>query len=260
VKPLFSKFLGWDRTPVALGLVGLASLSWVYLLSMAWGMHHMEIGASMIIMPAMEHWTAWDLVLVFLMWVVMMVAMMVPAVSPVVLCFATVKRNRQARNPLVPTGIFLLGYLSVWIGFSLAATFAQWVLLSLTLVSPMMDRADNILGGCILLAAGLFQFTRLKNACLSHCRSPIGFFMTEWRDGLLGAFQMGLKHGSYCLGCCWILMGLLFVFGVMNLFWVAALSAFVLLEKTALVRLRVSRLSGALFIAWGAWLVFGLRG
>jgi len=129
------------------------------------------------------------------------------------------------------TGQFLLGYLTLWTGFSALATLAQWGLLTAALVSPMMESTSKALGGGLLLGAGLFQFSRLKYACLAHCRSPMGFLATEWRDGSWGAFRMGLKHGGYCLGCCWALMGLLFAFGVMNLLWVAGISGFVLLEK-----------------------------
>jgi predicted metal-binding membrane protein len=138
----------------------------------------------------------------------------------------------------------------------LIATLAQWGLLTVALISPMMESRSDILGGALLLAAGLFQFTSLKDACLAHCRSPIGFFLTEWRDGPLGAFRMGLKHGSYCLGCCWALMGLLFAFGVMNLLWVATISAFILLEKMTPAARWISRFSGALFLGWGGWLLF----
>ena len=219
-----------DRTIVAFGLAGVATLSWTYLIYMDWGMRHMDVGMDMVIMPAMQHWTAWDLVLVFLMWAVMMVAMMVPAASPVILLFAEINRRRnQHQGTFASTGEFLLGYLTAWTGFSVFATLAQWGLLTAALVSPMMESTSKALGGGLLLGAGLFQFSRLKYACLAHCRSPMGFLATEWRDGLGGAFRMGLKHGCYCLGCCWALMVLLFAFGVMNLLWVASISAFVLL-------------------------------
>ena len=155
------------------------------------------------------------------------------------------------------TGQFLLGYLAVWTGFSVLATVAQWGLLTAALVSPMMASTSNVLGAGLLLMAGLFQFSHLKYACLAHCRSPIGFFATEWREGSWGAFKMGLKHGGYCLVCCWALMALLFAFGVMNLLWVAGLSLLVLLEKVAPFERLVSKIAGLVFIGWAAWLVFG---
>jgi predicted metal-binding membrane protein len=246
-----------DRTIVALGLAGIATLSWIYLIYMDWGMRHMDVGMEMVLMPAMQHWTAWDVVLVFMMWTVMMVAMMVPAASPVILLFAQINRRRnEQQGPFVATGQFLLGYLTAWAGFSVLATLAQWGLLTAALVSPMMESTSKPLGAGLLLVAGLFQLSRLKYACLAHCRSPVGFLATEWRPGSRGAFTMGLKHGGYCLGCCWALMGLLFALGVMNLLWVAGISAFVLLEKIAPANQLVSRLSGLLFIGWAAWIVF----
>jgi predicted metal-binding membrane protein len=246
-----------DRAIVKIGLGLVTALSWTYLLCMDWGMRHMDIGINMVIMPAMQHWTAWDLVLVFLMWAIMMVAMMAPAASPVILLFAEINRRRNATHgPLIATGQFLLGYLTAWTGFSLLATLAQWALLTAALVSPMMESTSKVLGAMLLLAAGFFQFSRLKYACLAHCRSPLGFFATEWRTDSCAAFSMGLKHGAYCLGCCWALMGLLFAFGVMNLLWVAAISAFVLLEKISARAHLVSRISGFLLIGWAVWVVF----
>ena len=157
----------------------------------------------MVIMPAMQHWTAWDLVLVFLMWMVMMIAMMVPSASPVVLLFAEINRHRHEQHgAFVSSMHFLLGYLTAWTGFSVLATLAQWGLLTADLLSPMMVSTNKVLGAGLLLGAGLFQFSRFKYACLAHCRSPIGFLATEWQPGLWGAFRIGLTHGSYCMGCC----------------------------------------------------------
>ena len=258
VSSILVAVLKLDRLVVTLGLAAVATLSWIYLICMDWGMRHMDVGMNMVIMPAMQHWSAWDLVLVFLMWAVMMVAMMVPAASPVILLFAEINRRRnEHQGTFVSTGQFLLGYLTVWTGFSVLATLAQWGLLTTALVSPMMESTSKALDGGLLLAAGLFQFSRLKYACLAHCRSPMGFLATEWRDGSGGAFKMGLKHGGYCLGCCWTLMGLLFAFGVMNLLWVAVISGFVLLEKIISANQLISRLGGILFIGWAAWIVFG---
>src|ERR1700692_669219 len=241
-----------------MGLAGVATLAWIYLIYMDWGMRHMDVGMNMVIMPAMQHWTAWDLGLVFLMWAVMMVAMMVPAASPVILLFAEINRRRnEHQGRFVSSGQFLLGYLTAWTGFSILATLAQWALLTAPLVSPMMQSTSKALGGGLLLGAGLFQFSRLKYACLAHCRSPMGFLATEWQDGPRGAFRMGLKHGGYCLGCCWALMGLLFAFGVMNLLWVACISGFFLLEKVTSAHPLVSRLGGPLVIVLGAWVCFG---
>jgi predicted metal-binding membrane protein len=258
VSPIVAAVLKRDRAIVAMGLAGIATLAWIYLIYMDWGMRHMDVGMNMVIMPAMQHWTAWDLALVFLMWVVMMVAMMIPAASPVILLFTEINRRRHEHQAtLVSTGQFLLGYLTAWTGFSVLATLTQWALLTAALVSPMMQSTSKALGGGLLLGAGLFQFSRLKYACLAHCRSPMGFLATEWREGPRGAFGMGLKHGGYCLGCCWALMVLLFVFGVMNLLWVTLIRGVVLLEKITSANQSFSRLGGLVFIVWAAWVVFG---
>jgi predicted metal-binding membrane protein len=176
-----------------------------------------------------------------------------------ILFFAEINRHRnQHQDTFVSTAQFLVGYLTVWTGFSVLAALTQWGLLTVALVSPMMESTSKALGGALLLGAGLFQFSPLKYACLAHCRSSMGFFVTEWRGGSWGTFRMGLKHGGYCLGCCWALMGLLFAFGVMNLLWVASISGFVLLDKIAAGNQLVSRLGGLLFIGWATWIVFGL--
>jgi len=147
--------------------------------------------------------------------------------------------------------IFLSGYPLVWTGFSALTTLAQWGLHEAALLSPMMVSTSPILGGVLLLAAGLFQWTPLKYACLNHCRSPLGFLMTDWRDGRRDALLMGLKHGSYRTGCCWFLMALLFVAGVMNLLWVAAITAFVLIEKAAPRGDLIGRFAGVVLCAAG---------
>jgi predicted metal-binding membrane protein len=169
-----------------------------------------------------------------------------------VLTFAMVNRKRREREqPFVPTGIFLLGYVIVWTGFSALAAVAQWALHGWTLLSPKMVSTSPLLGGALLIAAGLFQWTPLKNACLSHCRSPLSFLMTDWREGKLGALVMGLKHGTYCTGCCWFLMALLFVAGVMNVWWVALIAVLVLIEKIAPKGIWFGRIAGIALGVWG---------
>jgi len=177
-------------------------------------------------------WGAADVSATLLMWIIMMIGMMTPSAAPMVLAFASVSDQRREENrPYVPAVIFLGGYLSVWAVFSVAATAVQWSLHSLALLSPMMVSTSPYFGTSLLLSAAVFQWTPLKKTCLAHCRSPLGFLMTHWHPGAWGAFLMGLHHGVYCIGCCWALMALLFVAGVMNLLWVATLSAFVLAEK-----------------------------
>jgi predicted metal-binding membrane protein len=240
-----------DRLIVLVGLAGITALAWSYAGYLAWDMGRMDMSMDMA-MPHMQMWGVLDLVLLFVMWAVMMVAMMVPSAAPMLLMFTTINRRRQAQQqPYVPTTIFLGGYLLVWTGFSIIATLAQWGLHSAALLSPMMVSTSSILGGLVLLAAGIFQWTPLKYTCLTHCRSPLGFLMTDWREGHRGALSMGLRHGMYCVGCCWFLMALLFVAGVMNLLWVAALAAFVLVEKVVPRGDLVGRVAGGGLVVAG---------
>ncbi len=246
-----------DRNVVITGLAVIIALAWAYMFHLAWEMRNMNMGMEMT-MPNMQVWDIVDLLLMFIMWTVMMVAMMTPSAAPMILMFSKINRQRHdQQSPFVATGIFLLGYLIVWTCFSATATLAQWGLHSAALLSPMMVSNSPVLGGVLLIGAGIFQFTPLKHACLSHCRSPLGFFMTEWREGRRGALIMGLRHGNYCVGCCWLLMALLFVAGVMNLLWVAAIAAYVLIEKIVPAGHWVSRAIGLLVMVGGAWMVAG---
>jgi predicted metal-binding membrane protein len=247
-----------DRIIVLSGLALITALSWVYVLSLTSDMQTMEMGAEMA-MPRMQAWGVADFGLTFGMWAVMMIAMMTPSAAPMILMFAQVNRRRRKQQvSYVPTGVFLVGYLVVWAGFSVMATTAQWALHTLSLLSPLTAITSPIFGGVLLLVAGIYQWTPLKHACLSKCRSPLGFVLNEWREGRWGAFLMGLKHGGYCTGCCWSLMALLFVAGVMNLLWVAAIAGFVLLEKVAPAGDWLGRVAGVLFIGWGVWMVVGV--
>ena len=232
-------------------LAMVCGLAWVYLLNMAWGMQHMDVGASMVIMPRMVSWQPVDLALVLAMWTIMMVAMMLPSATPMILLFAAVSRQRAQARTALDVAAFVAAYIATWTAFSVVATLLQWGLLEATLVSPMMDASSPMLGGVLLIAAGVYQFTPQKDACLSKCQSPLIFLSAHWRRGARGAFVMGAQHGLYCLGCCWLLMLLLFVLGVMNLVWVALLSAFVLLEKTLSDATWFRRLAGFVFIVWG---------
>ena len=242
-----------DRTIVLAGLAGIVMLSWAYVVYLAWQMEGMDPG---IALPQIQSWNVTDFLFMFLMWAVMMVAMLVPSAAPIVLMFATVNRRRQARSaPYVPTAVFALGYVAVWAVFSLAATLTQWGLNEAALLSSAMRSTTPVLGGLLLVVAGVFQWTPLKEACLVHCRSPLGFIMTHWRERRRGAFLMGLHHGTYCVGCCWALMLLLFVNAVMNLLWVGAIAAFVLMEKVVPAKGRLSQVTGALLVAWGLFVL-----
>ncbi len=247
-----------DRIIVLGGLAAITALSWIYVSSLASEMRNMEMGAEMA-MPQMQAWGVADFVLTFGMWAVMMVAMMTPSAAPMILMFAGVNRRRWEQDvSYVPTSVFLVGYLVVWAGFSVLATTAQWGLHAVSLLSPMMALTSPVLGGVLLVAAGIYQWTPLKHACLSNCRSPLGFVLNEWREGSWGALLMGLKHGGYCTGCCWSLMALLLVAGVMNLLWVAAIAGFVLLEKVAPGGDRLGRVAGVVLVGWGVWMVAGV--
>jgi len=240
-----------DRAIVLAGVAGLSALAWAYLLALAWRMPHREMAMAMA-MPHLQAWGATEVLLTWVMWAVMMVAMMTPSAAPMILMFATVnRRHRGQQGPLVPTSVFSLGYLLVWGGFSVVATLAQWGLHTAALLSPMMVSTSPMLGGLLLLAAGIFQWTPLKSTCLTQCRSPLGFLMTEWREGASGALLMGLRHGRYCVGCCWVLMALLFVAGVMNLLWVAAMAVFVLVEKVLPRGELVGRVVGGMLMLAG---------
>jgi predicted metal-binding membrane protein len=172
------------------------------------------------------------------------------------LTFTTVNRKRREREqPFVPTGVFMLGYLAGWALFSAFAAVAQWALHALTLLSPRMVSTSPLFGGVLLIVAGLLQWSPLKSLCLIHCRSPLRFLLTEWREGSSGAFWMGVRHGGLCTGCCWVLMTLLFVVGVMNMWWVAVIAALVLVEKIAPKGLVLGRLAGLALVAWGIWLI-----
>ena len=246
-----------DRAVVVAAVLIIAAIAWtytVYLAETGMGMGDMEMGMAM---ADMRSWSGLDFGLMFVMWAVMMVAMMTPSAAPMLLMFASVNRKRREREaPYVPTGVFLAGYVMMWAGFSLAATAGNWGLHQASLLSSMMGASTNgYLGGTLLLLAGVFQWSPLKYACLKQCRTPMGFLMTSWRDGRGGALRMGLEHGAYCLGCCWAVMLLLFVLGVMNLVWIAALAAFVLAEKVTPKGEWVSRGTGVLMLGWGAWAI-----
>jgi predicted metal-binding membrane protein len=181
--------------------------------------------------------------------------MMLPSATPILLLFARVNRKEKSGGrPYVPTAAFAAGYLAAWGGFSALAAGLQWELERLGLLSSMMVPTNVWLGGAILIAAGAWQLTPIKNVCLRHCRSPLSFLANRWRAGRLGAFRMGLKHGVYCLGCCWFLMGLLFFGGVMNLYWIFGLAMFVLIEKTVPMGRWLARAAGVGLVGWGVML------
>jgi len=249
-----------DRALIASCIVLITALAWAYLVHLN---RHMtspiERGSMMASMGMVmnQPWGAGDLLLTFAMWAVMMIGMMAVPALPVLLLFAGVHAKRADRGvvPAVPS--FGLGYLMVWLAFSACATAAQWALHDAALLSSTMATSSTSVSGVILITAGAYQLTPLKAGCLARCQSPLGFLMSNWRDGSRGAFLMGFRHGIVCLGCCWALMAVLFVVGVMNLAWVGVLTLFILAEKIGLIGARVSRAGGAILIALGAVLVSG---
>ena len=282
--------LARDRIVVITGLATVIALSWIYiLLGASMGMTAFEMttmsipGASSTMeMPVkssgmssqesmgssmrMAHaammqpaiWTLSYAALMFLMWWIMMVAMMLPSASPMILLFARLQRQQKEKgSPFVSTSVFTAGYLVTWGVFSAIATGAQWGFERAGLLSAMMPSTSGLFAGVLLLAAGIYQLTPLKHACLRHCRSPIQFITHYWRTGSGGAFRMGIDHGVFCLACCWFLMALLFVGGVMNLYWIVGLALFVLLEKTIPAGHWLGSITGIGLMIWGGWLMAG---
>jgi predicted metal-binding membrane protein len=244
-----------DRIVILFVLGSITLAAWAYLSHMAMdaGTHGMLHDAAI---PCVMSWGAADLVFSFLMWSVMMVAMMIPSATPMFLAFAVINEGRnEAGYPLIATGSFVMGYLIIWLGFSAASALIQWGLHATALLSEAMVIAGPIFGGALLIAAGVFQWTPFRDACMVKCRSPMAFIITEWREGKGGALIMGLKHGVYCVGCCWLLMALSLVLGVMNLVWMAVLTVFMALEKGSVAGLWLSRAAGAILVMWGVALV-----
>ena len=274
-----------DRLVVASALVAVIVASWVYVFTGA-GMGMSAFDMSSLSMTSGQawqtpvampggmlgpvgavatpvDWTAAYAVLMFFMWWVMMIAMMLPSAAPVILLHAMVDRKSktspktsQGSTPW-RTAAFTAGYLAVWAFFSATAAGLQWAFEGAGLLSPMMMNSTSALfAAAILLFAGLYQLTPIKQACLKHCRGPMQFLSRHWRPGAGGAFSMGVHHGAYCLGCCWGLMAILFFGGIMNLYWIIGLAVIVLLEKLMPVGLRLSVVTGGLFLAWGGYFLY----
>ena len=268
-----------DRIIVYLGIILILAVSWGYIIGMGWhmgtlpfGTEPMKMDGSMNMdmnnksllesvltwMPPMSGiWSFSDFFLLFIMWAVMMIAMMTPSILPMIMLFTSlnskkIKENKSSASPLN----LLMGYLLSWVLFSLVITFPQYGLHKIGLLTPMMEPTHAALGGVILMLAGIYQFTPFKDACLSVCQSPLSFMMNNWRDGNLGAFLIGYKHGFYCVGCCWFLMLTLFALGVMNIMWVAILTLFVMFEKLSVkFPLQYRYFTGFVFLGWGTFIL-----
>lgn len=269
-----------DRAIVLAALLAVLVLAWIYLASS--GAHWMaddpaHSAGAMTGMDAASSaelpngapelgahfapWSAADFLLMFLMWAVMMVGMMTPSVAPMLLIYARVARHSdRGARPFAPVGWFAGGYLLAWFGFAALATSLQWLLEQAALLTPSMAAADRILGGILLIGAGIYQWTPLKEACLGQCRSPFRFIQSNggFRGDPGGSVLLGLRHGAFCIGCCWALMLLLFLGGVMNLLWIAFLAATVLAEKVLPAGRHLARAIGAAFILAGLGLSTGI--
>lgn len=261
------RLLKRDRLIATAGLATLCALAWLHLLAgaglggTAWDMTSLALFPHKNITDAMPGmgmdrviWSPGRWALTAAMWWTMMIAMMTPSAAPAVLLYARVHRHAAARGQtaaLAPCGAFAAGYFLAWFAFSIAAALLQWGLEHAGLLSISTTGSQSRwLSAAVLLAAGFYQLSALQNVCLSHCRSPAAFFARHWRAGLAGAVRLGLLHGGYCVGCCWLLMALLFVAGVMNLVWIAALTLLVMVQKGTPQGSRLSRTSGVVMLAW----------
>jgi predicted metal-binding membrane protein len=237
----------------AVALIGLAS--WIYLVYQGWAMEHMDLVDMS--MPGDGPWAAPDLLLVFTMWAIMMVGMMLPSVAPLLVLYRRIVWQK-GEAPALRSGLLLSGYLLAWTVFSLLATLGQWALHD-ALVLPSMQLTSARISAVVLILAGVYQWTPFKVRCLARCRSPMSFLLTRWRAGAGGALAMGLEHGLFCIGCCWLLMAVLFVVGMMNLWWIVAITIFVLVEKMVPASALISRVAGVLLVGWGVWLLLHPR-
>ncbi|MGH6811837.1 MAG: DUF2182 domain-containing protein [Methylocella sp.] len=266
---LLEVLLRRDRIIVAVALAALTALAWTYVLWLAadmdmggmdmTGLRMIPAGIGLMA-PASMPWKTIEFAYAFAMWAVMMVGMMIPSAAPMILIYARVGRQASAQNkPFAPAGWFATGYLLTWAGFALVATVAQWALERMALLDPMMAGTSRVFGGIVLIAAGVYQWTPLKDTCLAQCQSPLLFIHRHggFHSDPLGSLLLGLHHGAHCVGCCWALMALLFVGGVMNVLWIATISAFVLIEKIVPAGRLISRIAGIGFAAAGVWLVAG---
>jgi len=257
-----------DRAVVLASLLVLLALAWVYLFRLSSEMASMDAAMPMDMpgmegmanMPGMEGGvpatgSLAEFVMLALMWSVMMVGMMLPSAAPTILLFSALERKRSAGAIAGRVAFFVAGYFLVWGLFSLAAAGGQTILGRLGLMSPLMALTGAVLGGAIFILAGMYEFTPLKNRCLVHCRSPLDWIPRHMRPGRAGALRMGMQHGAFCVGCCWVLMLLLFAGGVMNLLWVAAIAAIVLAQKLFPGGLLAARIAGAALIACGLFLI-----
>ncbi len=244
-----------DRPIILAAVAAVIAVAWIYVAIRAQGMSDMgAMGSATQIQ--LKAWTTVDLLVLFVMWTIMMIGMMLPSAVPLILNFAAeIRQERQETRVFAPATALALGYVAAWTGFSVLATIGQWALHEAALLSPMMVSTSPVLSGVLLLAAGVYQLTPMQYNLLKRCRQPLQFLRLNWREGTGGAFVTGLEHGAYCLGCCFVLMGILFFGGVMNLLLLAAVTVFVLIEKALPYGNIAGRVSGPLMIAVGIYVL-----
>lgn len=235
----------------AVTLVALSAVGWALII---WSAANTSSSVVALMMPMSAEWAFREVIVVWLMWAVMMGAMMIPSAIPMLVIHGRISAKRCPETPTANRW-FLAAYLIAWAAFCIAATCLQWGFQRTEVLSHALKLQGPLIGSSLLVAAGIFQLSPLKDACLQKCRTPMGFLLTDWRSGRAGAFQMGLKHGRYCIGCCWALMTVLFVMGVMNLTTIAVLSGIVALEKLAPNGRLIAKLGGIAMIIWAVWLV-----
>jgi predicted metal-binding membrane protein len=240
---------------ILVSLLAIIVFAWAYLIYQHWQMTSLPMSEMWMPPAEVGAWKLADFALVYLMWAAMMAGMMLPSAIPMIFAFSHVARRRY-QGPQKYSFLFIYGYLLVWLVFSIGMTLLQWQLHGLQVISPMMETESELLCAVIFLAAGIYQLTPLKSRFLRYCRSPGGFLLNEWREGAKGAFQMGLKHGSTCVGCCWAQMLIMFAVGVMNLFGMAFMALLILGEKIVPIKSHlICRAGGVLFLGWGLWLL-----
>ena len=240
---------------VFLFLILLIIISWNYISSLSNSMGSMK-EMSMI---QNKEWFFSDFLAAFVMWSIMMIAMMLPSAMPMILVFSAVNKKRsESGKSFVATWIFIFGYVLIWTSFSLIASLFQFILHNLSVISDGLKLMNPFAGGIMLIAAGIYQFTNIKDVCLKNCQSPLSFVLNYWKEGKIGALLMGIKHGFYCIGCCWVLMALLFVAGIMNLLWIVIIALFIFLEKMIKIKY-LSKIAGVLLILGGIAMILYYR-
>ena len=249
-----------DKSIVYIGIIAIMLMAWLYLFSIVEQHSHMDM--TMMSMPQTalsDHIDLYNFLILFLMWSVMMIAMMSPSILPATTVFSAFNKHKKAQQqPYVKTYIFVVGYLAAWVACSVLFALMQLGLSTAGVLDSAMKSNNLLLSGSILLVAGVYQWTPLKEVCLKHCRSPLGFFIERWREGYRGAIYMGLRYGLFCVGCCWLLMTIMFAVGAMNILWMVILSIFVLTEKIFPASKIVGNIAGILLICWAGYLLIGL--